>query len=231
MGLTFKTKSGNTIPDTCSRCKGSARLGTLKMVNGKLQAAYFCERCGSRGESIRETELQANRVDIANLPTLQDNSNDSHVIERRSVWDERKNLECPKCEEVPTLVRVSKNGLYSLGWACPGCGGYLQDVGDEWAELDSHTAGIRPIYSDFRRGRMPYDEYLEDPWWKRVSWAAKWLAQGKCQLCNYEAHYTGTDWLGLHAHHNNYARRGHESPLDLIVLCSLCHGRFHETEL
>ena len=67
---------------------------------------------------------------------------------------------------------------------------------------------------------MPYDEYLKTEHWKKLSSAAKYAANGRCQLCN------GTG--ELHAHHRTYDRRGFEFDGDITVLCAECHGKFHD---
>ncbi len=67
---------------------------------------------------------------------------------------------------------------------------------------------------------MPYPEYLQTPEWFAKRTAALRRASYRCQLCN----RTGR----LEVHHRTYARRGHEAPEDLIVLCNACHGAFHQ---
>jgi 5-methylcytosine-specific restriction endonuclease McrA len=42
----------------------------------------------------------------------------------------------------------------------------------------------------------------------------------KCQVCS--------SIESLHVHHNTYDNLGDELPTDLIVLCDICHGQFHD---
>jgi hypothetical protein len=65
---------------------------------------------------------------------------------------------------------------------------------------------------------MPYEEFLQTPYWKGVSWHAKAMMPW-CALCC-EA-ITGP----LEVHHRTYAHRGAEWQHleDLTVLCPNCH--------
>jgi 5-methylcytosine-specific restriction endonuclease McrA len=65
-----------------------------------------------------------------------------------------------------------------------------------------------------------YKDYLSSQRWKRKARAARQRAGYRCQLCN------GRDGT-LEVHHRTYERLGFELPGDLIVLCSVCHGRHH----
>lgn len=69
---------------------------------------------------------------------------------------------------------------------------------------------------------LPYHEYLKTAHWRHMRKKALAAAQYHCQLCG------RADNL-LDVHHNNYARRGQEELHDLVVLCRLCHDRFHAT--
>ena len=66
---------------------------------------------------------------------------------------------------------------------------------------------------------MPYVEYLQSDWWKKVSFAAKWFYNFKCQTCG------SSD--NLQTHHRDYDRKGCERPEDLSVLCNACHEKIH----
>jgi len=70
------------------------------------------------------------------------------------------------------------------------------------------------------RQLIPYRQYLRLNYWKRISLDAKERAGFRCQLCNSES--------DLETHHRSYERRGREESSDLTVLCSECHGKFHD---
>lgn len=69
---------------------------------------------------------------------------------------------------------------------------------------------------------MNYEEYLESADWKQKAKDAKERAGNRCQLCN-----ASEAECMLHVHHRTYERVGNEDPMDLIVLCELCHARAH----
>jgi hypothetical protein len=68
--------------------------------------------------------------------------------------------------------------------------------------------------------RIPYNEYLQSPWWRSRRQRALELSGDRCQVCN----STGP----LDVHHRTYERRGEEADGDLFVLCRGCHDIFHE---
>ena len=68
---------------------------------------------------------------------------------------------------------------------------------------------------------VDYHEYILSAEWRERAEAAKRAAGYRCQLCNSADGH-------LHAHHRTYARLGHEEPSDVTVLCSRCHGLFHD---
>lgn len=68
---------------------------------------------------------------------------------------------------------------------------------------------------------LKYREYLKSPEWQRRRRHALQRADFLCQNCNKRD-------KRLEVHHLTYARRGHELPTDLIVLCRACHEAFHE---
>ena len=69
---------------------------------------------------------------------------------------------------------------------------------------------------------MEYQEYLQSAEWKQKANEAKQRAGNRCQLCNASAKE-----CTLHVHHRTYERLGSEEPMDLTVLCQICHARFH----
>ena len=65
---------------------------------------------------------------------------------------------------------------------------------------------------------LPYDEYLKSSHWLAV----RRMMMGMyphCALCRSNSR--------LNVHHNSYKNKGAETHVDLIVLCSDCHARFH----
>jgi hypothetical protein len=68
---------------------------------------------------------------------------------------------------------------------------------------------------------VDYHEYILSAEWRERAEAAKRAAGYRCQLCN------SADGP-LHAHHRTYDRLGHEEPSDITVLCSRCHGLYHD---
>jgi ParB/RepB/Spo0J family partition protein len=69
--------------------------------------------------------------------------------------------------------------------------------------------------------RMPgYSDYLRTDAWRKKREQALERAGHRCQLCGCPHH--------LDVHHNTYERVGAELPVDLVVLCRLCHRVHHE---
>jgi len=69
------------------------------------------------------------------------------------------------------------------------------------------------------RFKGKYRDYLLSAAWQAKRESALNNAGHKCQLC------AGTKRLQVH--HNSYKNLGDEPLRDLIVLCNMCHGRFH----
>ena len=67
---------------------------------------------------------------------------------------------------------------------------------------------------------MPYPDYLLTREWRRRRSAALRRAGFRCQVCNAAGPI-------LDVHHRTYERRGAEDAGDLIVLCRLCHEKYH----
>ena len=71
---------------------------------------------------------------------------------------------------------------------------------------------------------MPgYRKYLQSEHWKAFRLKALERAGYACQLCNRKQ----KDGATLHVHHRSYTRIGHEDEMDVVVLCSECHKKFH----
>ena len=71
---------------------------------------------------------------------------------------------------------------------------------------------------------MPYDQYLETDEWRTRRKIMLRLFDYRCQTCN-RLRMRG---YPLHVHHRNYVRLGNEKPIDLTVLCSVCHELIHK---
>ena len=65
---------------------------------------------------------------------------------------------------------------------------------------------------------IDYKEYLKSDYWIELSNNLK-AKFNKCQLCGNKQN--------LNVHHNNYDCLYKETEKDLIVLCKLCHRKFH----
>jgi hypothetical protein len=70
---------------------------------------------------------------------------------------------------------------------------------------------------------MPYEEYLQTPWWRLRRHARLEKAHGKCERC-------GKVTSIADVHHVHYDRRGAERDTDLEVLCRDCHAGHHFDE-
>ena len=70
------------------------------------------------------------------------------------------------------------------------------------------------------RRNLPYSEYLLTDHWKETRLRSLSFAKHRCQLCRSNKQ--------LNVHHNNYNRMWNEMISDLVVLCSLCHSKFHD---
>jgi 5-methylcytosine-specific restriction endonuclease McrA len=68
---------------------------------------------------------------------------------------------------------------------------------------------------------IDYATYISSVEWRIKAYEAKRRAGWACMLC------ATTMWLEVH--HRTYARLGRERPSDLVVLCSHCHRRHHDT--
>lgn len=73
----------------------------------------------------------------------------------------------------------------------------------------------------FALKKMAYENFLRTAYWFSVSMVAKSRAGMRCQVCNCTS--------GIEAHHRTYDTHGmeHLNMMDIIVLCTNCHGLFH----
>lgn len=100
------------------------------------------------------------------------------------------------------------------------------------SEYDAEAAGAARVrlVERLRRiettapGDLPYDEFLDSPYWLELSQWLKWIGEYICEGCGQCL------YKGLEVHHKTYAHRGDEYPDhldDLEVLCRDCHQRRH----
>lgn len=70
---------------------------------------------------------------------------------------------------------------------------------------------------------MPYQDFLKTEFWDEVRKRKLKQSHYACQLCN-------TRQSRLNVHHRTYEHHGEEDMYlnDLIVLCEVCHGKFHD---
>ena len=69
---------------------------------------------------------------------------------------------------------------------------------------------------------IPYEDYLNTNHWKALRKRKLGQSRYKCQIC------ASTDKLVVH--HNTYENRGCENDADLVVLCDVCHKKFHNIQ-
>lgn len=67
---------------------------------------------------------------------------------------------------------------------------------------------------------MKYKKYLKSNHWKGIKSEIYAKGHRRCAVC-------GRDY-GLNVHHITYERINNERFIDLMVLCSSCHKKYHE---
>jgi 5-methylcytosine-specific restriction endonuclease McrA len=79
-----------------------------------------------------------------------------------------------------------------------------------------------------RLRELPYDEFLNEPYWRAVSRLVKDRDKHRCQKCG----RPGDQYRRLEVHHLRYDKHGkeHRHLGDLRTLCSECHRKFHMSE-
>ena len=70
--------------------------------------------------------------------------------------------------------------------------------------------------------RMPYNDFLKTIYWNIVRNYVVDQSDGKCGICGKKKR--------LHVHHKTYKNHGleHANLDDLMVLCEICHAKFHD---
>jgi hypothetical protein len=87
-------------------------------------------------------------------------------------------------------------------------------------KLGRSITAIQVRKSILRKEGTFYDQYLQSPHWKRIRIKAIEQSNHLCSLCKSKDN--------LNVHHNDYSRLGEELDSDVIVLCKVCHGLFHQ---
>jgi 5-methylcytosine-specific restriction endonuclease McrA len=88
--------------------------------------------------------------------------------------------------------------------------------------IDAFWRVVEGAVSDLCRWRWrSYDDYLRSWVWRSKRARARARFDGACAVCNSPR--------GLELHHRERsARWGWEEDADLTLLCSACHGKYHE---
>lgn len=76
-----------------------------------------------------------------------------------------------------------------------------------------------------RKWTGPYAKYLETHWWSLVRVTVFGLRGRVCERCGWK--WGQTIDRVLDVHHLTYDRLGDELTVDLLILCSVCHGAEH----
>jgi hypothetical protein len=98
--------------------------------------------------------------------------------------------------------------------------------------FDTHVANNDPLLA-VEHNRLPYADYLNTPYWRRIRSAMLLIHRARCQgdTCPY-----GQDgsWLGdekyMHVHHMTYEHRGCERFNELRLVCENCHEQLHKKD-
>jgi 5-methylcytosine-specific restriction endonuclease McrA len=71
---------------------------------------------------------------------------------------------------------------------------------------------------------LPYNDFLKTIYWHIVRDYVVSQRGGKCELCG--------KMKNLHVHHKTYENHGmeHANLNDLMVLCKVCHAKFHDKD-
>ena len=78
-------------------------------------------------------------------------------------------------------------------------------------------------YAYLRDGtRLPYDKYLEHPYWQKVRAARFKFDENRCVVCHRDLS-NGQ----FQTHHLDYRNLGNEHLRDVITMCPGCHTLFH----
>lgn len=70
--------------------------------------------------------------------------------------------------------------------------------------------------------KLLYNDFLKTAYWAIVRNYVVDQSRGKCEICGKKKH--------LHVHHKTYKNHGfeHANLDDLMVLCEICHAKFHD---
>jgi len=99
----------------------------------------------------------------------------------------------------------------------------INEIFNDWLDYDEKQNNVYNKINDTKELKklkeMPYKKYLQTEHWDNKRKGALYRAKYKCQLCS--------DKENLQVHHNTYENRGQEKDEDLVVLCEICHAKFH----
>lgn len=145
-------------------------------------------------------------------------SNNKYISLDEIISKNKDRIVCPQCKSsfccLSTTQMKDYNQSIILCFFCIDCE-------FEWGiaiEKFDYNLLLTVFNSNFEK--IDYHKYIQSDEWKQKADDAKERADHKCQICN----SNGT----LHAHHRTYERLGNELPEDITVLCSGCHGKFHD---
>jgi hypothetical protein len=143
---------------------------------------------------------------IANSPVITDDS----PPQPQEYWDAWE-ANYTAIENKYGIIRA--NGLIYIPLDKPEL---AEGLGPEFVRM-----GVPPVEPPERES---YKRYLQSAHWKRVAARAKARANNRCQLCGAKERDLAQS---LQVHHNNYENLGAELDSDLIALCRVCHGKYH----
>lgn len=168
-----------------------ALLEALRALGGEARRAAVCERALADG-GFTPRELKA-------LPPESARAKHERMVDYVLAW---------------TFTNLKRDGLVENPrwgvWRLAGAAAETVGPIAAPATADRMTA----------LQRMPYQQYLSTPEWRRVRAAALERAGYACSL-------DVTHTSELQVHHRTYERRGCERPSDVVVLCRDCHELHH----
>lgn len=91
---------------------------------------------------------------------------------------------------------------------------------------DAHEPWRSFINTCLDNDTEPYMEYLKSEKWREFRKKIIEEKNSTCEICGLRTNDTSM----LHVHHLNYETLGHETPLDVALLCVHCHERVHEVK-
>ena len=208
----------------------SAELIELLRTNIKNMPRCFAKVTDNSSNSWYTVECVCSQCGVADIPRLSKTKTLDYI--------KTSNYVCPSCKkrekEQNKRAWEEKNAMYKQQKA-QNTPVYIENYlnpNKQWSENTTYREMSSAIlYTDVDWGavaehikNMPYNEFLQTPYWYFVSKSQKHRAQYKCELCGAVGK--------LHVHHKSYEHHGwehtHDGSKDLIVLCNNCHAKFHD---